>query len=201
MTTDPNEAYTPANTASDWTRQVVDNLFEAEKSWIEMASQQNALVLRTMREVLALYRGAPNAAMGDWARQGLESFVEAQRKWVENITQQQASFLSDQRAEAERMQAAHSEAGVANPVSPTEQPVEYLAQARRRWLDFAAQQNAQFLKAVREGMGLSESATASTVTDWSQQAVDNYVEVQKRWLNLATQWSFPFTPPKDSRNI
>ncbi len=179
-----------ASASGDWTRGVIDNLFEAEKKWLELASQQNALVLKTMREVLSMNQSAPNTAMGEWARQGLESFVEAQRKWVENVSQQQANFLSSQRTMMEQTTAAANPAN-REPINPGEQPLEYLAEARRRWLDFAAQQNAQFMKAVREGMGMSESTPANTISEMTQQAVDNYVEVQKRWLNLATQWSFP----------
>ncbi len=189
-----NPAQNPNEAVSGWTRQVVDNLFEAEKKWLEMASQQNALVLKTIREVSTLYQAAPNSTLGDWAREGLESFVEAQRNWVENITQQQATFLSSQRGAME--QAAQSVGmglgvGQAGASPYAEQPMEYLAEARRRWLDFASQQNAKFLQSVRESMGLGESNPAATVSEWTQQAVDNYVEVQKRWLNLATQWTFP----------
>ena len=62
--------------------------------------------------------------------------------------------------------------------------------ARTQWLDFAAQQNAQVIKAVKEGLGLDESSPAAALADFAEQAVTNYVEVQKRWLDLATQLPF-----------
>ena len=77
------------------------------------------------------------------------------------------------------------------------QGVDAFVKARTQWLDFAAQQNAQVLNAVKEGLGLDESSPAAALADFAQQAVTNYVEVQKRWLDLATQ--LPFLRPSDKK--
>src|SRR6185312_10187651 len=79
-----------------------------------------------------------------------------------------------------------------------QQQVEMLADARKRWLDFAAKQNAQVVNGVRKALKLEENQAANTYADWAQQAVDNYVEVQKRWLDLAVQ--FPFQRPTRKGN-
>ena len=71
------------------------------------------------------------------------------------------------------------------------QGIDRFVEARTAWLDFAAQQNAQVLKAVKDGLGLDESSPAAALADFAQQAVTNYVDVQKRWLQLATQLPFP----------
>lgn len=171
--------------ATEWTKQVVDNLFEAEKKWIELATQQNELVLKTIREIFSLYQAAPNSSLADWARQGVESFVEAQRKWLENATLQQNTFLSAQGAKLPEFPTLP---GLPLDAAGLQQPMEFLAEAQKRWLDFAAQQSNQLLNTLRVGMG--DTSPTSQMAEWSKQAVDNYVEVQKRWLNLATQW-FP----------
>jgi hypothetical protein len=68
--------------------------------------------------------------------------------------------------------------------------------ARTQWLDFAAEQNAQVVKAVKDGFNLADNSPAAALADFAQQAVTNYVEVQKRWLDLATQLPFMGAPGK-----
>lgn len=174
---------------TDWAKQVVENLVEAEKKWIELASEQNALTMKAIRQGIEFYRAAPNPAMANWARQGVESLLEAQKKWVEGATQQRSQFFQTEQAQQEDTEASVS-ATNKTITDYAQQQVESLVESRKRWLDYASQQNAQFVKAVKEGLGLRETTPAATFTDWAQQAVDNYVEVQKRWLDLAAQ--FPF---------
>ena len=69
-------------------------------------------------------------------------------------------------------------------------------EARTQWLDLAAQQNAQVIKAVKDGLNLDDNSPAAALADFAQQAVTNYVEVQKRWLDLATQLPFFGTTKK-----
>jgi hypothetical protein len=182
--------------AADWTRQVVDQLFEAEKKWIELATQQSELVLKTIREIYSLNNAAPSTGLADWARQGVESFVEAQRKWMENMTAQQSNFLNTQRANfmnampPGEVPTMGMGMPMGMPAGMNAQPMEYLVEAQRRWLDFATQQSARLLESLRAGMGPAAESTpsAAPLADWAQQAVNNYVEVQKRWLDLATSW-------------
>lgn len=176
---------------TDWAKRVVENLLEAEKKWIELASEQNALTLKAIREGLGFYRSAPNPGLADWAKQGIESLLDTQKKWLEGATQQRYQFFKTEQeqplvdAQGESLQTAAK-----NVNDFAQQQVETLVEARKRWLDYASQQNAQFLKGVREALGQGESSPTSTFTDWAQQAMNNYVEVQKRWLDMALQ--FPF---------
>ena len=76
------------------------------------------------------------------------------------------------------------------------QGLEAFVKARTQWLDFAAQQNAQVIKALKDGLNLDDNSPAAALADFAQQAVTNYVEVQKRWLDLATQLPFMGAPAK-----
>jgi hypothetical protein len=78
--------------AAEWAQQVVEHLVDAQKKWIDLTAQQNALVVKAVEEGLQFYRSAPTPALGDWARQGVEGIVEAQRRWAE-IASQQSSQL------------------------------------------------------------------------------------------------------------
>ncbi len=187
---DENDIPVASNVYSDWTRKVVENFIETEKKLIELASQQNALTLKAIREGVEFYRSAPTPALADWARQGVEGFVEAQRRWTESATQQRARFFQ---YETETPSEDESSAERKTMTDYAQQQVEALVEARRRWLDFAARQNAQFLESVKSSLGIKENSPTNSLTDWAQQAVENYVEVQKRWLDFSTQ--FPFQRP------
>jgi len=179
---------------NEWTKKVVENLVDAEKRWIEMASEQNALTMKAIREGVNFYRTAPTPALADWARQGVEGLLEAQRKWVESATQQRSQFFQAQQQTTEgEIPTAEATNAAATMTSYAQQQVEAMVETRKRWLDYASRQNAQFLTAVRDGLRMPASSPATTLTDWSQQAMDSYVQMQKRWLDLATQ--LPFQRP------
>lgn len=178
-------------TYADWARQLVENLVEAERKWLELASQQNELAMKAIRQGLEYYRTAPNASLADWARQGVENFVEAQRRWTEAATRQSSSYFQQAQSQVQEVAEGATE-GTVDEIRPAvnfmQQQVDALAETRRRWLDFVAKQNAQVVSGVKQGMGVT--SPAATYADWAQQAVDNYVQVQKRWLDLATQLPF-----------
>jgi hypothetical protein len=174
---------------TDWARQLVEGLVEAERRWLELAAAQNELVITTIQRGMEAFRSAPTAGLGEWARQGLENFLEAQRKWTGNFDQQRAQFFNSQFQPGGEMPP-----GIAMPAGQMAelmtQPLELLADTRRRWLDYAAGQNAQVVEGVKRAVGIREGIPAATYIDWTQDAVNSYVEFNKRWLDLLTQFSF-----------
>ena len=166
---------------TEWAQAVLNQLVEAQKMWFEIASQQNALLLETVTGVMELTRSAPTSALSDWARQAIEGFVEAQRRWSEIAAQQSGQILK-----AVQSGASFSKADRGAQL----QGVEALIKMRRDWLDFAAQQNAQVINVMKESLNLDDSSPVAALADFTQQAVNNYVEVQKRWLDLAMQLPF-----------
>ena len=61
-----------------------------------------------------------------------------------------------------------------------------------------AEQNALTLKTLKDNLNLDESSSATALTEFAQQAVTNYIEVQKRWLDLATNLPFLQTAKEKS---
>jgi hypothetical protein len=177
-TSDQQQSASPAPSPTDWAQTVLNQLVEAQKAWFEIASQQNALLLETVTQVMELTRSAPTAALSGWARQGIEGFVEAQRRWSEIAVQQSEQILK----------AVQAGANFSTTRKGTQtQGIEALVKMRRDWLDFAAQQNAQVINAMKESLNLDDSSPVAALADFTQQAVNNYIEVQKRWLALAMQ--------------
>ena len=184
----------PDSSSNDWARQMVENLVEAERKLLVMATQQNEMVFKAIRDGLEYYRSAPTPPLAEWARQGLENLLEAQRKWTESATQQRFNFFQAQGQNPASPEAA--QAATSALADYTRQQVEMLAETRKRWLDFAAKQNAQVVSGVKKALKLEENPAANTYADWAQQAVDNYVEIQKRWLDLAVQFPFQWNNRK-----
>jgi hypothetical protein len=166
---------------TDWAQTVLNQLVEAQKTWFEIASQQNALLLETVTQVMELTRSAPTTALSDWARQGIEGFVEAQRRWSEIAVQQSEQIFKSVQSGA---YPSTAKKGAAN------QGLEALVKMRRGWLDFAAQQNAQVISVMKESLNIDDSSPVAALADFTQEAVNNYIEVQKRWLDLAMQLPF-----------
>lgn len=44
--------------AADWVKQMIESLTDAQKRWIDMASEQNALVLKAITEGVNFYKSA-----------------------------------------------------------------------------------------------------------------------------------------------
>jgi hypothetical protein len=166
-----------------WVEQMIESLTDAQKRWIDLASEQNALVLKAITEGVSFYKSAPTPALADWAKQGIEGIVEAQNRWADIAAKQSKQFdFSD-------FTRAVSDV--------TGQGVEAFVKARTQWLDFVAKQNKLALKTLKDNLGLDENSSATALADFAQQAVSNYVEVQKRWLDLATQ--LPFLRPAEKK--
>jgi hypothetical protein len=68
--------------------------------------------------------------------------------------------------------------------------METFVKAQNQWLDFAQAQNAQAVQAMKTTLGIDDSSPAAALADFAQTAMTNYIEVQKRWLDLATQLPF-----------
>ena len=170
---------------TEWAQKVLNQLVEAQKTWFEIASQQNALLLETVTKIMELTRSAPTTALSEWGRQGIEGFVEAQRRWSEIAVQQ-----SEQILKAVQSGASFSTPSKGPDRGAAQQGVEALVKMRRGWLDFVAQQNAQIIGVMKESLNIDDSSPAAALADFTQEAVNNYIDVQKRWLDLAMQLPF-----------
>lgn len=173
-------------TYTNWAKQVMDELLGAEQKWFELASEQNALTLKAVREGVELYRTTPAMPLTNWAKQGLENLLEIQKKWLENATQQRNQLLNQGEEATAATLANEADAATEGRFIPdfARQQLDTLIEARRRWLDFAEQQNTQFIQGLQEALGLKEPSVPSSLTRMSQQLLDNYLEAQKRWLGF-----------------
>ena len=170
---------------ADYAQKVLDQLVEAQKTWFENAAQQNALLVETVNKMSAMRQTAPTEALSDWVKQGIESFIEAQKRWSEIAVQQ-----SEQILQAVQSNADFSSFNNKSTDKSANQSIESLVKMRAAWLDFVSRQNAQLVNAMKDTLKIDDSSPAAALADFAQQAVNNYVEMQKHWLDLAIQLPF-----------
>lgn len=182
-------ARNPVDNSTEWAQTVLNQLVEAQKTWFEITTEQNNLLLETVQKVTEMRQTAPTNALSDWAKQGIEGFIEAQKRWSEIAGQQSEQILKA--VQANQSVAENARAANQNSAQETAaQGHDALAKMQTAWLDFAAKQNEQMIGVMKETLRVSNDSPAAALADFAQQAVNNYVEVQKRWLNLAMQLPF-----------
>lgn len=171
--------------AADYAQKVLDQLVEAQKTWFENAAHQNALLVETVNKMSAMRQNAPTDALSDWIKQGIEGFIEAQKRWSEIAVQQSEQIL-------QATQSNHDFSSDDQPASDKDanQGIQSLVKMRNAWLDFVTEQNSKLVNAMKDSLKIDDSSPIAAVADFAQQAVNNYVEVQKRWLDLATKTPF-----------
>ena len=70
---------------------------------------------------------------------------------------------------------------------------------RTAWLDFANSQNTRTLDALKQGLNLDKDSPVNALADFAQNAMNSYVEIQKRWLDMATQIPLLNTQGQDKK--
>jgi hypothetical protein len=165
----------------DWAKQMIESLTDAQKRWVDMAAEQNALVLKAVSEGVNFYKSAPTPALADWTKQAVKGIFDAQKRWADITSKQSKQF-----GEALRDDTDFEDVGRGFS-DFTSYGVETFVKARTQWLDFVAEQNERALKTLKDSLDLDENSSATALAEFAQQAVANYVEVQKRWLDLLTQ--------------
>ena len=170
----------------DWARQVTVHLGKARQQFAELAAQQNDLLIKAIDEGIDLVRTAPTPDLRQIANEGLEALSEAKQA-VSSLAQLPPQQLLETAREVAKTQAAHAMetatelagAGAANLIEKSE-----------HWLDVLDQKNEQFVEAVKEDLHLDEKSAAAALADFSRQLVSNYVDVQRKWMELARQIPF-----------
>ena len=174
---------------TEWAQTVLNQLVEAQKTWFEITTQQNSLLLETISKVTEMRQNAPTAALSDWAKQGVEGFIEAQKRWSEISGQQSEQILKAVQSN-QNVGNKNQNAAAASAQAAAQGGHDALATMQTAWLDFAAKQNQQMIGAMKQTLKIDDASPAAALADFAEEAVNNYVEVQKRWLNLAMQLPF-----------
>lgn len=187
--TEEGQVQTPLSTTAtpytSWVKQIVESLLDSEQKWLELAAEQNELTLKALKQGADFLRTTPTPPISEWARQRMETFMQTQRKWIDTASRQRDQLIQKAQESGKEVE------GTPTPNAKTvadfaRQRLEDLVEARNRWLDFVAKQNDLFIRSMEEIFGVKESSTAADRAKLAEETVDNYIELQKRWLKIAT---------------
>lgn len=186
-------------TYSQWMRQVIESMLDSEQKWLELAAEQNELTLKALKQGAEFFRTAPTPPITEWVRQGEERFMEAQRRWIDTTTRQRERMMREMQ-KAEETAEGTPTPNFRSVTDFAREQVEGLVEARNRWLSFLGKQNALFVEGIQESLGIKETAPAANRAKLVEETVDNYVEVQKRLLNVVAPPSKPETHKKGTHH-
>jgi hypothetical protein len=126
---------------------------------------------------------APAFPLAQWARHGMETFVASQKILLDLAAQQNSLAIGFVR---ERL--------AFSPFKPITGIMELAGHglsnfiaAHKILLDLAAEENALFLQSVRDGLNLS--GTPAILTDTMREGVQEFVDMQKKFLKLVEDQS------------
>lgn len=170
----------------EWARQVTNHLGQARQQFAELAAQQNQLLIRAIDEGIDLVRTAPTPDLRQIANEGLEALSEA-RQAVSSLAQLPPEQLLETAREVARTQATQA---VETATDLAGAGAATLLEKGEQILGIIDQKNAQFVEAVKADLHLDEKSAAAALADFSRQLVSNYVEVQRKWMELAREAPF-----------
>lgn len=170
----------------EWAKQVTVHLGRAREQFAALAAQQNELLIKAIDEGIDLVRTAPTPDLRQIANEGLEALSEA-KEVVAGLAQLPPEQLLETArtvATTQATQAVETATDLAGAGAAT------LIEKSEQWLEILDQKNAQFVEAVKEDLHLDEKSAAAALADFSRQVVSNYVDVQRKWMELARQIPF-----------
>lgn len=147
--------------------------------------------------------------------QFVEVLLDAQRQWLELLSAQNQLLFKTIRQEVEVLRsnpvptaseepkpeaATSAPPAIPNVTGLVSQPLQMIAEAGRRWIDTANAQNTQILESVNRVFGVQNSSPAAPYAYWTQDALSNYAEFNKRWINLLTQLPVQLSPTRFNGN-
>lgn len=170
----------------DWARQVSQHLGRARQQIAELAAQQNALLIKAIDEGIDLVRTAPTPDLRQIANEGLEALSEA-KQVVSTLAQLPPEQLLETAREVAQTQATQA---VESATELAGAGAANLIEKGERWLEIIDQKNVKFIDTVKEDLQLDEKSAAAALANFSRELVSGYVDVQRKWMELAREVPF-----------
>jgi len=149
-----------------------------QKILLDFTAQQNALVMGMVRERLSEPRLRPDLAIAKIADKGVKN-ITAAGKIVLGFAAGEAALVADGVKEGLRLPAA------ARAVTDVvRHRVDAFIDLQKCLLDAAAKQTHELAESYREGKGWMVGAS---VAELARQAIENFVETEKKFLNFVAQ--------------
>lgn len=162
--------HSPIAILTEMAVEATSNLTEAQRVLLDMAKQENDIIMGGVKDQISGYPIA--AGMADRVRRGIDTFVEAQQEYLTTATKHVQK----------RLEATRAGKGP---------DVQCLVDAARDAMDNFVHAQKKFLTAVTsddtKGKKVDESHKKKEVTVLAREAANSFIEAQKKLLDLAGQ--------------
>jgi len=177
-------ATTATSTTNPWilfadaVRQGVDNYVATQKTLLDIAVQQNTLLVNAMKQGFGM---TVPPVLTDLAGRGTKAFLESQRAMLDMAAHQNKLGL-----DLVKNMAGSNRPFVNEMADMMERGTQTFVDAQKRLIEFAEQQTEAASKRTSEP-GEPVPSPLTQITDLSRQGLESFVEAQKRFLDMIAQ--------------
>lgn len=171
-------AASPGSLLTGWARQGVESFVSAQKILLDLAAQENALLIGMVREQFGKTGFRPGASMVGIAEKGVKNLSDA-GKILLDLAAAETALAVDGVKEGLRLPVA---AGAIADV--VRHRVDTLVEMQKRMLDATAEHVHAAAESYREGEPL---LPAEKLADLARLGMEGFVESEKKFLDLAAQ--------------
>jgi hypothetical protein len=154
-------------------RQGVDNYVATQKTLLDIAVQQNALLVNAMKQGFGM---AVSPVIADLAGRGTQAFLQSQRAMLDLAAHQNKLGM-----DLLRNMAGVNRPFVGEMADMMERGTQTFVDAQKRLLEFAEQQ------ARNQDPGQPVANPMTQIYELSRQGLESFVEAQKRFLDMISQ--------------
>jgi hypothetical protein len=160
-----------------WTQQGVESFLATQQILLDVATRQNAAVMKTLREVLTSREHSPMSVLTDIAVEGTANFVEAERVLLD-LVQQETDIVTN----GVKERVGGSSAAVAM-TEVVRRSVDTFVQMQHDFLTIVTKQTQNWLKEMQAGRGYD----GSNLINVAREGIETFVHAQKKFLDVVSQ--------------
>ena len=172
------QAASPSSLLTGWARQGVQSFVAAQKILMDLAAQENALLIGMVRERLSKPVFRPGSSLAGLAEKGVENLANA-GKILLDLAAEETALAVDGMKEGLRLPVA---AGTMAEV--VRHRVDTFIELQKNFLDATAEQAHAVAESYRTGEAVPAAAKAAEL---ARRGFEDFVESEKKFLDLAAQ--------------
>jgi len=171
-------AASPGSLLTGWARQGVESFVAAQKILLDLAAQENALLIGMVREQFGKTGFRPGTSIAGIADAGVKNLTAA-GKILLDLAASETALAVEGVKEGLRLPAPAG--AIAELVRHR---VDTLVEMQKHFLDATAEHAHAVAESYREG---EDVLKAANLTELARRGIEGFVESEKKFLDLATQ--------------
>jgi hypothetical protein len=157
-----------------WVQQGVESFFATQRVLVDLAMRQNALAMKSFRDMLTDPDNSPVAILTELAVEGTSNFIEAQQILL-NLAQQENDIILN----GVKERVGGSSVGTA-ATDLLRRAINNYVDMQQEYLKITKKQAINWLDAVKDGKGYD----GSHMVELAREGMENFVHSQKKFLDI-----------------